>query len=54
MIATYVWLVTSGNDALVYSQGKFVYKAVCDWFEDAEVDFQLKVQNPKKRVRRWD
>lgn len=54
LLGGYVWLVTSGHDDFVYEQGKAVYKAVVAWFEDAEVDFQLRKEKIKKRSRRWD
>ena len=51
----YVWLMTSGNDRLVIDQVKVVYKACVAWFDDAELDFQLKEKEKnKKRSRRWD
>jgi hypothetical protein len=57
-VGGYIWMVTTGNEDLVIEHGKAVYKMVSDWFQDAELDFQLK---PKKishqkteRHRRWD
>ncbi len=55
LFGVYVWLVTSGHDRLVLQQGKAVYRALVSWFDDAEVDFQMKEQQKsKKRCRRWD
>ena len=54
LIGGYVWLVTSGHDEFVYTQGKSIYKAAVAWFEDAELDFQLRKEKDKKRSRRWD
>lgn len=53
-IGGYIWLVTSGNDEWALNQGKAFYRAVVAWFDDAEVDFQMKKSKPKKRERRWD
>ena len=50
----YFWLVTSGHDHFVLNQGKMLYRAVVEWFDDAEVDFQLKKEKIKKRSRRWN
>ena len=54
LIGGYVWLVTSGRDEFVLDQGKKVYQAVLSWFDDAEVDFQLKKEKNKKKSRRWN
>ena len=50
----YVWLVTSGHDEFVLNQGKVVYQAVVSWFDDAQVDFQLKNDKSKKKSRKWN
>lgn len=54
----YVWMVTTGNEQFVLERGKALYKLVCDWFQDAEIDFHLnskKISPQKKeRPRRWD
>jgi len=52
LIGGYVWLVTSGHDELVLRQGKRVYEAIVLWFDDAEVDFQLKSESSKEKSRR--
>lgn len=53
--ALYVWLLNSGNDRLVIEQGRAFYQALVSWFDDAEVDFQIKQKNKlKKKSRRWD
>ncbi len=54
LIGGYIWLVTSGHDEFFLEQGKSVYKAVVAWFDDAQVDFQLKKDTAKKKSRRWD
>ncbi len=54
LLGGYIWIVTSGHEDLVLHQGKVVYQAVVNWFEDAEVDFQLKPEKIKKKSRRWD
>lgn len=53
-LGAYIWLVTSGHDEFVLNQGKSIYKAIVSWFDDAEVDFQLKKEKIKKKSRRWD
>lgn len=54
-IGGYIWMVTSGNDEFVLNQGKAIYRALVAWFDDAEVDFQMKkTSKSKKRDRRWD
>jgi len=50
----YVWVMTSGHDRFLYAQGRMICKAFVSWFDDAEVDFQLKKEKNKKRSRRWD
>ncbi len=52
----YVWVVTSEHDEFILRQGKMIYQALVHWFEDAEIDFQLKKEkvSSKKRSRRWD
>jgi hypothetical protein len=50
----YIWLVTSGHDQFVFTQGKKIYQSFVEWFDDAEVDFQVKKGIPKKKSRRWD
>jgi len=50
----YFWLVTSGHDGFVLNQGKMLYQSLVSWFDDAEVDFQLKKNTQKKKSRRWD
>lgn len=51
----YVWVMTSGRDHLIWEQGKTIYNAFVAWFDDAEIDYQIKKkQNVKKRSRRWD
>lgn len=56
MFGAYVWLMTSGHDRMVLDQGKNVYQALVSWFDDAEIDFQMKQkkEKAKKRSRRWD
>ena len=54
LLGGYVWLVTQGRDTFVLEQGKALYQAVVTWFDDAQLDFHLKKENPKKRSRRWD
>lgn len=54
LIGGYVWLITSGRDEFVLDQAKVVYKALVSWFDDAQVDFQLKNDTNKKKSRRWD
>jgi hypothetical protein len=51
----YVWSITSGHDRMIVEQGKVVFQALVAWFDDAEVDFQLKEnKKSKKKSRRWD
>lgn len=54
LIGGYVWLITSGRDEFVLDQAKVVYQALVSWFDDAQVDFQLKNDTNKKKSRRWD
>lgn len=55
LFAVYVWVMTSGHDRMVLDQGKTIYNALVAWFDDAEVDFQMKkMEKSKKRHRRWD
>lgn len=51
----YLWLMTSGHDHFVMEQGKTLYRAFVSWFDDAEVDFQMKQgKKNQKKSRRWD
>jgi hypothetical protein len=51
----YVWVMTSGHDQMVLEQGKNIYQALVSWFDDAEIDFQVKEKHKsKKKSRRWD
>lgn len=56
LFGAYVWVMTSGHDRMLLEQGKAAFNAILAWFDDAEVDFQVKQQEnkPKKRSRRWD
>ncbi|EKE08189.1 MAG: hypothetical protein ACD_17C00296G0002 [uncultured bacterium] len=57
LFAAYIWVMTSDRDQWVIQQGKYLYKTLVAWFDDAEVDFQLKYSQPaknKKKSRRWD
>lgn len=67
LFAAYVWVMNSGHEQMVIRQGKYLYKVLISWFDDAEVDFQVqnnKIQKvPKedkeeqvqrKKTRRWD
>ncbi len=53
----YVWVMTSGHDRFLFEQGKSAFQALVSWFDDAEVDFQVKhkkLAKDKKRHRRWE
>jgi hypothetical protein len=56
LFGAYVWAMTSGHDQMIMSQGKNIYQAIVAWFDDAEIDFQVKPQKvkAKKKSRRWD
>lgn len=55
LFAAYVWVMTSGHDRMVVDQGKAIYRAIIAWFDDAEIDCQVKQEKKsKKRTRRWD
>jgi len=50
--------MTSGHDRMIIDQGKNIYTALVAWFDDADVDFQVKPSKKnsksKKKSRRWD
>lgn len=52
----YVWVMTSGHDKMLLEKGKALYEELIAWFDDAEVDFQIKQDHSKskKKQRRWD
>jgi hypothetical protein len=53
--SAYIWVMTSGHEDLLFQQAKSFYKAIVAWFDDADVDFQVKKETKtKKRSRRWD
>lgn len=56
LFAVYVWVMTSGHERFVIEQGKAIYNSLLAWFDDAEVDYQVKKkdQPSKKHRRRWD
>ncbi len=56
LLGAYFWVVTSGHDGILLEKGTALYKGIVAWFDDAEVDCQLKVEKSKKRCRsrRWD
>lgn len=53
LLGGYFWAVTSGNDQFLLQRGKWAYEALVSWFEDADLDFQLKKDQNKKNSRRW-
>jgi hypothetical protein len=53
----YVWMITTENELFVLEKGRALYQLVANWFQDAEVDLQIKkkeVSKNKHRSRRWD
>ena len=56
LFGAYIWSMTSGHDRTILNQGKNIYNALVAWFDDADVDFQVKQQKQKakKKSRRWD
>ena len=56
LFGAYIWAMTSGNDRILIEQGKNLYEALVAWFDDADVDFQVKPgkSKAKKKSRRWD
>ncbi len=55
LFGIYIWAMTSGHDQMILEQGKNLYRALISWFDDAEIDFQVKQKEKgKKRSRRWD
>ncbi len=57
LFGAYVWVMTSGHDRQLMDYVRSAYDGLVAWFDDAEVDFQVKSQKPKankKKSRRWD
>ena len=54
LFAAYIWMVSSGREEFVLDQGKAIYRYFVSWFDDAEVDFQVKKSEHTKKSRRWD
>lgn len=55
LFGVYVWAMTSGHDQMIMEKGKWAYQALVSWFDDAELDFQVKQkEKERKRHRRWD
>jgi hypothetical protein len=57
-LGAYLWTITSGNDQFFLEQGKAIYQRVVNWFDDADVDFQVHSSTTSKPVsrkkeRRW-
>jgi len=53
LLGAYFWVMTSGNDQAVLEKGKWLYETVVSWFDDADIDYQLKPQKSKKRSSAW-
>ena len=62
LFAAYIWIVSSGREQFLLDQGRAVYQVIASWFDEADVDFQVKKSSqknapqkaPKKKSRRWD
>ncbi|MBX9744468.1 MAG: hypothetical protein K2X08_04585 [Chlamydiales bacterium] len=54
LFAAYIWTVSSGREEFVLDQGKAICRYLVSWFDDAEVDFQMKKSENKKKPKRWD
>lgn len=56
LFGAYVWAMTSGHEQLIMEKGKWALQTLIAWFDDAEVDFQVKQKHKasKKKSRRWD
>lgn len=55
----YIWMVTTGNEALVLERCKVVYNLIGNWLKDADIDFQVKKNHKvsdhkRERHKRWD
>ena len=54
----YVWMVTTGNEQFVLEKVRAMYNLISEWFEDADLDFQVKpkkvLHKKKERSRMWD
>ena len=53
IVAAYVWMVQTEQEAYVMSKAKNAYDSVVHWFDDVEVDYQVpsKVEKKKKSRR---
>jgi len=56
LFSAYLWVSSSGKQQFFLDQGRAVCGFVASWFNEAEVDFQVKKETKpqKKRSRRWD
>lgn len=54
LFCAYIWVITSGKDGFLLDQAKTIYKAFVSWFDDADLNFNLNREPPKKKSRRWD
>jgi hypothetical protein len=56
LVFGYVWVVTTGHQEFILGQGRHLYEIISEWFDDADVDFQVqsKPEITKKKARRWD
>jgi len=56
-LGVYLWAITSGHDDFFLEKGKAIYHKIVEWFDDAEVDFQVqqtaKPASASKKQRRW-
>lgn len=54
LFGAYIWIISSGREEFLFDQGRAIYRVLVSWFDEAEVDFQVKKSHPKKKSRRWD
>jgi hypothetical protein len=53
LLGAYLWVLTSDHDEFIISKAKALYETVIGWVDNADSDFHLKKEKPKKH-RRWD
>lgn len=54
LFGVYIWVISSGREEFFLDQGRAIYRVLVSWFDEADVDFQVKKTPHKKKSRRWD
>ena len=54
LLGAYLWVLTSDHDEIIVAKAKSIYETVLSWIDNADSDFHVKRDKPKRKSRRWD